>query len=249
MSSMYKYPTVPRLDPKEIPTPKCMYVVQPIFNSAIETFNGLVMDGDSNAGNRGEDNSDLQVILEKQESVIKKLSELETRISSSGISDIDLIEIQMKTMLLKQDGLLKSIDLLEQRLRNAAISDLLKLAATSCTGDISIFVNWSSMPSRLKSYIKFFKTQGLKFLIQIHQHSSVTHLKLSDVWTDIHDKEPLLNRVDYDGTITFIIREQCTLEPILIVDPLDRLATIEGDDGIMKFLDQRFGHLLRKNKH
>lgn len=239
---MYKYPTVPRLDPKEIPTPKCMYAVQPLFKDSAKSFNGLVMNG--TGGDGGQDNSDLQLILGKQESVILKLTELEARILSSGLSDVDLIEIQMKSMLLKQDSLLKSIDLLEQRLKNAAISDVLKTAATSCTGDISIFVNWSSMPSKLKSYIKFFKTQGLKFLIKIHRHSSITHLKFEDVWADIQE-EPLMNRVDYDGTITFIIREQNTLEPILIVDPQDPSATMKGDDGIIKFLDQRFGHLLR----
>lgn len=245
MSSMYTYPLVPRMDPGDIPTPKCMYYVKPIFNNTVNTTSGPVVNGHCQDGDN--DSTDLQMVLEKQESVLKKLTELETRLSS-GLTEADLIEAQMKSILLRQDKMVTSIDLLEQRLNNAAISDVLKTAATSTTGDISIFVNWSSMPSKLKSYIKFFKTQGLKFLIRVHQHSSVSHLKLDNVWTDIHDLDVETNRVDYDGTITFIVREQNTLEPILVVDPLNPTATIAGDDNIIKFLDQRFGHLLR-NKH
>lgn len=241
MSSMYKYPTVPRLDPKEIPRPKCMYSVQPIFKSNVSniTMNGHREDGD---------NSDLQLILEKQESVLKKVTELESRLSGSGLNEVDLIEVQMRSLAVRQDRLLESINSLEQRLKNAAINDVLRTASTSLSGDVSIFINWSSPPSKLKSYIKFFKTQGLRILIQIHLHSSVAHLKLESVWNDIHERDPSLNRVDFDGTITFIVREQPTLEPILVVDPHNPAATIAGDDNIIKFLDQRFGHLLR-NKH
>ena len=240
---MYKYPTVPRLNPKEIPLPKCMYSVRPIFDN---TFDSPVMNDHCEDGDN--DNSELQFILEKQESVLNKLAQLEARLQSMPISDVDLIEAQMKCLLIRQDKLVTSIDSLEARLKNAAISDVLKTVATSSTGDISIFVNWSSMPTKLKSYIKFFKTQGLKILIQIHKHSSIEHLKLENIWNEIHDKNPELNRVEFDGTITFIVREQCTLEPILVVDPQNHTATIEGDDNIIKFLDQRFGHLLR-SKH
>lgn len=246
MSSMYKYPTVPRLDPKEIPTPKCMYSVQPIFKSNVVVSNDITMNGHCEDGDN--DNSDLQLLLEKQESVLKKLTELESRLSSSGLTEVDLIEVQMRSLAVRQDKLLESINSLEERLKNAAINDVLKTASTSLSGDISIFVNWSSLPSKLKSYIKFFKTQGLRILIQIHHHSSVAHLKLENVWDDIHEREPSLNRVDFDGTITFIVREQATLEPILVIDPQNPAATIGGDENIIKFLDQRFGHLLR-NKH
>lgn len=260
---MYKYPTVPRLDPKEIPRPKCMYSVQPIFKSNVvsndtknvlndttnvsnDTKNDITMNGYREDGDNGD--SDLRQILEKQESVLKKLTELESRLSSSGVTELDLIEIKMKSLIVKQDKLLESIHSLEERLKNAAINDVLKTASTSLNGDISIFLNWSFLPSKLKNYIKFFKTQGLRILVQIHLHSSVAHLKLENVWSDIHDRESSLNRVDFDGTITFIVREQVTLEPILVLDPQNPAATIRGDENIIKFLDQRFGHLLR-NRH
>lgn len=262
---MYKYPTVPRLDPEEIPRPKCMYSVQPIFKSNVvsndtksvfndtknvsnDTKNVFNDTKNSHCGDDDNDDSDLQPILEKQESVLKKLTELESRLSSSGLSEVDLMEVKIRSLAVRQEKLLESINSLEQRLKNAAINDVLNAASTSSVGDISIFVNWSCLPSKLKNYIKFFKTQGLRILTQIHCHSSVSHLKLENVWNDIHDRESSLNRLDFDGTITFIVREQATLEPILVLHPQNPAAKIEGDDNIIKFLDQRFGHLLR-NKH